>query len=83
MPGKWQDQFLRPGPWPEEFVNAMRKAYLHAGPDFQLSQMTSRPLRFGPIETLSNFSRLPLGKWGTIWFLFALILVIIFVLTHK
>jgi len=20
MPGKWQDQFLRPGPWPEEFV---------------------------------------------------------------
>ena len=22
MPGRWQDQFLRPGPWPEEFVNA-------------------------------------------------------------
>ena len=21
MPGKWQDQFLRPGPWPEEFVS--------------------------------------------------------------
>src|SRR5580658_6512268 len=20
MPGKWQDQFLRPGPWPQEFV---------------------------------------------------------------
>ena len=24
MPGKWQDQFLRPGPWPVEFVEAMR-----------------------------------------------------------
>ena len=21
MPGKWQDQFLHPGPWPEEFVD--------------------------------------------------------------
>src|SRR6266446_6294692 len=36
MPGKWQDQFLRPGPWPEEFIQAMRDTYLHAGPNFQL-----------------------------------------------
>src|SRR6185369_10332593 len=36
MPGKWQEQFLRPGPWPEPFVRAMREAYLRAGPDFQL-----------------------------------------------
>src|ERR1700686_4579944 len=28
MPGKWQDQFLRPGPWAEEFVSAMRETYL-------------------------------------------------------
>src|SRR5690349_12465332 len=34
MPGKWQDQFLRPGPWPQEFVTAMQRAYLQAGPDF-------------------------------------------------
>ena len=40
MPGKWQDQFLRPGPWPEEFVAAMRESFLRAGPDFQLSKMT-------------------------------------------
>ncbi len=25
MPCRWQDQFLRPGPWPEEFVTAMRE----------------------------------------------------------
>src|SRR5580658_2429521 len=38
MPGKWQDQFLRPGPWPNEFVVAMRENYLRAGPDFQLAK---------------------------------------------
>src|SRR5258706_5126999 len=27
MPGKWQDQFLRPGPWPEEFTSAMRETF--------------------------------------------------------
>ena len=43
MPGKWQDQFLRPGPWPEEFVSAMRETYLRAGPDFQLSKMAPAP----------------------------------------
>src|SRR5579863_3846436 len=62
MPGKWQDQFLRPGPWPEEFVDAMRESFLHAGPDFQLSKMTARPLDLGPITTLTNFSRLSYRK---------------------
>jgi hypothetical protein len=33
MPGKWQEQFLRPGPWPQEFVSAMRESFLQAGPD--------------------------------------------------
>ena len=59
MPGKWQDQFLRPGPWPEEFVTAMREAFLRAGPDFQLSKMTPRPLDLGPITTLTNLGRIP------------------------
>lgn len=83
MPGRWQDQFLRPGPWPEEFVTAMRKAYLQAGPDFQLSKMSPRPLHLGPITTLGNFSRLPYAKWLVIWGIFALLLIGIFVLTHK
>jgi hypothetical protein len=83
MPGKWQDQFLRPGPWPDEFVQAMRKTYLHAGPDFQLSQMAPRPLHFGPITTLGNFSRLPLTRMIAAWFAFGLLLVLIFILTHR
>ncbi len=83
MPGKWQEQFLRPGPWPEEFVHAMRRTYLQAGPDFQLSKMAPRPLHFGPITTLGNFSRLPLTRMIAIWLAFGLFLILIFILTHK
>jgi hypothetical protein len=82
MPGKWQDQFLRPGPWPEEFVSAMRVAYLRAGPDFQLSKMTPRPFDLGPITTLTYISRLPYLRMILIWLLFALLLVGVFLLTH-
>ena len=83
MPGKWQDQFLRPGPWPEEFVKAMREAYLRAGPDFQLSQMTPRPLHLGPITTITSIREVKFSKMIGIWLLFALILVAVFWLTHR
>ncbi|MGA2030057.1 MAG: hypothetical protein ABSG87_08300 [Verrucomicrobiota bacterium] len=82
MPDKWQDQFLRPGPWPAEFINAMREAYLRAGPDFQLSKMAPRPLDLGPITTLTNLGRIPYLKMGLAWGLFGLVLVAIFILTH-
>lgn len=82
MPGKWQDQFLRPGPWPKEFVGAMRETYLRAGPNFQLYKMAPRPLHFGPITTLTNFSRLPYVKMVIVWMTFAIVLTLIFVITH-
>jgi hypothetical protein len=82
MPGRWQEQFLRPGPWPEEFTTAMREAYLRAGPDFQLSKMTPRPLDLGPIATLTNLGRTPYWRMILVWTLFALLLVAIFWLTH-
>jgi hypothetical protein len=78
MPGKWQDQFLRPGPWPEEFVKAMQDAYLRAGPDFQISQMAPRPLDLGPITTLTNLGKLPVKKMVLIWFVFFFVLGLIF-----
>ena len=83
MPGKWQDQFLRPGPWPEEFVKAMREAYLRAGPDFQLSQMAPRPLDLGPIATLNSITKVRYSKMIGIWLVFAAVLVVIFKLTHR
>jgi hypothetical protein len=83
MPGKWQGQFLRPGPWPEEFTSAMREAFLRAGPDFQLSKMTPRPLDLGPITTLGNLGRMPYFRMFFAWTVFALLLVAIFIFTHN
>jgi hypothetical protein len=82
MPGKWQEQFLRPGPWPKEFVGAMRETFLLAGPDFQLSKMTPRPLDLGPITTLTNLGKFPYVRMALAWILFVLLLVAIFWLTH-
>jgi hypothetical protein len=82
MPGRWQEQFLRPGPWPEEFTSAMREAFLRAGPDFQISKMTPRPLDLGPITTITNLGRFPYFRMALIWVLFALMLIVVFILTH-
>ena len=82
MPGRWQEQFLRPGPWPREFISAMRETYLRAGPDFQLSKMAPRSFELGPITTLTNLGKLPYLKMVLVWMLFALLLVVIFILTH-
>jgi len=82
MPGKWQDQFLRPGPWPQEFVDAMRESFFRAGPDFQLSKMTPRPLDLGPITTLTNFGRMPYVRMTVVWTGFALLLIALFWLSH-
>lgn len=82
MPGKWQDQFLRPGPWPEEFTEAMRETFLRAGPDFQLSKMAPRPLDLGPLTTLGNLGRMPYVRMIFAWGVFALLLVAIFMWTR-
>jgi len=82
MPGRWQEQFLRPGPWPPEFVSAMSETYFRAGPDFQLSKMTPRSLDLGPITTLTNLGRLPYVRMALVWIGFALLLIGVFWLTH-
>ncbi|HEU6447870.1 MAG TPA: hypothetical protein VFV23_05490 [Verrucomicrobiae bacterium] len=83
MPGKWQEQFLRPGPWPQEFVNAMRETYLRAGPDFQLSKMAPRPLDLGAITTLTNYTKIPYLRMILAWTFVALLLIAVFYLTHR
>ena len=65
----------------DQFVKAMRDAYLRAGPDFQLAKMTPRPLDLGPIATLTNF-RLPYKIWALIWIAAALLLIALFIKTH-
>ncbi|HWD20999.1 MAG TPA: hypothetical protein VHB20_17160 [Verrucomicrobiae bacterium] len=84
MPGRWQDQFLAPGPWPEEFVTAMREAYLRAGPEFQLARMDPRPLDLGPMGAIVELTQtrfLQVSVFST-WTLFILILIFIFIRTH-
>ena len=44
MPDKWQGVFLTPPPWPDAFVEAMRKSYLAAGPRFAALTMVPKPL---------------------------------------
>jgi hypothetical protein len=83
MPGRWQQQFLRPGPWPPEFTAAMRETFLRAGPDFQISKMTPRPFDLGPLTTLTNLSKMPYFPMIFVWTLFALLLIAVFIFTHS
>jgi len=82
MPGRWQDQFLKPDPWPEEFVRAMRASYLRAGPDFQLSRMDPRPIDLGAMTTLTNLGRIAWVRMLFAWLAFAAVLVVIFNMTR-
>jgi hypothetical protein len=82
MPEKWQNQFLKPAPWPDEFVRAMREAYLRTGPDFQLSRMEPRPLDLGPITVLTELGRLWYFRMALAWLAFAGLLVLLFKVTH-
>ena len=81
-PEKWHEQFLKPAPWPDEFVRAMREAYLRAGPDFQLARMEPRPLDLGPITALTELGRLWYFRMALAWLAFAALLVMLFKLTH-
>jgi hypothetical protein len=82
MPGRWQDQFLKPAPWPEEFVRAMRESYLRAGPDFRFSRMEPRPIDLGPVVTLTNLGSIAWVRMLVTWLVFAVALVIIFSMTR-
>lgn len=75
VPGRWPHYFLRPEPPPPEMVQAMRAAYLEAGPELQFSNMAPRPIDLGPIanvagETWRTFQRWPVLRaivgWGII-----------------
>ncbi|MEI7808582.1 MAG: hypothetical protein WCJ07_08880 [Verrucomicrobiota bacterium] len=44
--------------------------------------MAPRPLDLGPLTTLTNFGRLPYVRMALVWAGYALLLVLIFWLTH-
>lgn len=49
MPDQWQGVFLTPAPWPTEFVDAMKRSYLAAGPSFAELTMIPKPLELNAI----------------------------------
>lgn len=67
MPGQWQGVFLTPAPWPTEFVEAMKKSYLAAGPRFAELTMIPKPLELnaigsGAAQWLKTMDQLPLVR---------------------
>lgn len=82
MPTRWQDQFLRPSPWPEDFVRSMRETFVRAGPDFQLSQMAPRPIDLGPITALTKLGNFGYFRFVILWSIVGLLLIALFRATH-
>lgn len=72
MPGRWERYFLAEPPWPEEFVEKMRRSYLNAGPKFQARTMTPRPIEISAIvtgasETWESLNRTPIIRAMISW----------------
>lgn len=86
MPDQWQGVFLTPAPWPPEFVEAMRKSYLAAGPQFAELTMIPKPLELnaigsGAAQWLNTIHRRPVIRLmfhvvllasiaATVWYIF-------------
>ncbi len=75
MPGKWQGVFLTPAPWPEEFVAAMKKSYLAAGPQFAELTMHPRPLELNIIGSGAAQWWETMDRKPTLWIMFIIFLL--------
>lgn len=82
----WQQLFLSDGPVPEDFVEAMRSAYLHADPDFSFVRMQPKPIDLGIVEVasraLGSMERIPTVVQWVLWLLFGSGLAALFFLTR-
>lgn len=82
MPGQWQGVFLTPAPWPPEFVEAMKRSYLAAGPQFAELTMVPKPLELnaigsGAAQWWETMDRKPIVRMMFTGLLLAAILVIV------
>lgn len=87
VPARWPQHFLASAPPPAELVEAMRAAYLEAGPELELTRMVPRPLDFGPIanvadEAWKTFARWPILRALFGWALFIGLLAAAWFATH-
>ena len=87
VPARWPRDFFADTPPPPELVEAMRAAYLEAGPELELTRMVPRPLDFGPIanvadEAWKTFARWPVLRAVLGWLLFLGLLAAAWFATH-
>ncbi|HEX2099189.1 MAG TPA: hypothetical protein VHF69_00915 [Candidatus Synoicihabitans sp.] len=87
VPGRWPHYFLRRDAVAPEMVEAMRAAYLEAGPELQFSNMAPRPIDLGPIanvagETWRTFLRWPMLRAIAGWLIIVGLLGATWVLTR-
>jgi hypothetical protein len=87
LPSRWQNEFMHPGPWPEEFLEAIRSAYLDTSPKFERSSMTPRPIDLGPVSALADETWKVIGRWpylgtGLVWGIYLAALSFIFYMTR-
>ncbi|MEX1116971.1 MAG: hypothetical protein WEB53_17125 [Akkermansiaceae bacterium] len=87
MPGKWQGVFLTPAPWPPEFVDAMKRSYLAAGPQFAELTMIPKPLELnaigsGAAQWWETMDRRPIVRIMFIGLLISLIILTVWFFTY-
>ena len=87
VPARWPRQFLGDAPPSAELVEAMRAAYIEAGPEMEISRMVPRPMDFGPIanvadEAWKTFARWPLLRAVFGWLVFIGLLAALWWATH-
>jgi hypothetical protein len=87
VPARWPQHFLADGPPPSELIEAMRAAYIEAGPEIEITSMFPRPMDFGPIanvadEAWKTFARWPLLRAALGWLFFLGLLAAAWFFTH-
>jgi len=75
--------FLSEEQAPPEFVQAMRRSSIEAGPDLAVSSMVPRPIDLGPIteaagETIERIEKWPLLRTLALWLIFVAALAAVF-----
>ncbi|MDQ8201713.1 hypothetical protein [Pelagicoccus sp. SDUM812003] len=63
VPTRWQNEFLHPGPWPDEFLQAIRSTYLRTGPDFHKARMIPRDIDLGPVSAVADETWRVIDRW--------------------
>lgn len=66
MPRRWQGEFLHEGPWPDDFLKAIKATHMTTGPEFSKGQMTPRDIDLGPVSAVADETWRVIDRWPII-----------------